>query len=133
MSYYESDMENVAIRLLEDIGYEYILGPDIGPESDLRERNDYREIVLLQRLKDSLGRINSHIRLPTLNSAAQRIVNTISQSMIESNHYFHRMLVEGVDVEYQGEDGSIVYDKLQIIDFSEPLNNEFLVVNQFTV
>jgi type I restriction enzyme R subunit len=43
------------------------------------------------------------------------------------------MLVNGVDVEYQGQDGETVYDKVWLFDFAEPLENEFLAVNQFTI
>jgi len=56
-----------------------------------------------------------------------------SQDLVHNNRSFHNMLVNGVDVEYQGQDGETVYDKVWIIDFAEPAENEFLAVNQFTI
>ena len=49
------------------------------------------------------------------------------------NRAFHRMLVNGVTVEYRREDGSIAGAQARVIDFDNPENNDFLAVNQFAV
>lgn len=133
MSFNESDLENLTLNLLEEIGYKSIHGPDISPDSELPERKDYREVILLQRLKNALERINTRVPSSILDAAAEKLMKTTSPSIIESNQQFHRLLVEGIDVERRRDDGTIAYEKAYPIDFSNPLNNEFIAVNQYSI
>lgn len=133
MSFNESDLEDFTLKLLEEVGYKSIHGPDIDPESEYPERKDYRETILLQRLKDALERINPSISSSILDAAAEKLMRTTSPSLIESNQQFHRLLIEGIDVERRRDDGTIAYEKTYPIDFSNPLNNEFIAVNQYSI
>jgi type I restriction enzyme, R subunit len=61
------------------------------------------------------------------------VLRAESQDLVHNNRSFHKMLVNGVDVEYQGQDGETIYDKVWLFDFAEPGENDFLAVNQFTI
>ena len=61
------------------------------------------------------------------------VTRTETPSLIENNRRFHKLLVDGVDIEYRRPDGSIAGDKVWLIDFDHPERNDWLAVNQFTV
>ncbi|MBP2028759.1 type I restriction enzyme R subunit [Acetoanaerobium pronyense] len=130
----EDLLEEAAIEILQSLGYEYVFGPDISLGGDYEERLDYREVVLSSRVKDALFRINKGIPAEALEEAYRRIITFNSPMLEENNRSFHRLLTEGIDVSF-AEDGNIRTKNVQIVDFSEEgmKNNEFLVVNQFTI
>ena len=130
----EDLLEEAAIEILQSLGYDYVFGPDISLGGDYEERLDYREVVLSNRVKDALFRINKGIPTEALEEAYRRIITFNSPMLEENNRSFHRLLTEGIDVSF-AEDGNIRTKNVQIVDFSEEgiKNNEFLVVNQFTI
>ena len=130
----EDLLEEAAIEILQSLGYDYVFGPDISLGGDYEERLDYREVVLGSRVKDALFRINKGIPTEALEEAYRRIITFNSPMLEENNRSFHRLLTEGIDVSF-AEDGNIRTKNVQIVDFSEEgiKNNEFLVVNQFTI
>ena len=130
----EDLLEEAAIEILQSLGYDYVFGPDISLGGDYEERLDYREVVLSSRVKDALFRINKGIPTEALEEAYRRIITFNSPMLEENNRSFHRLLTEGIDVSF-AEDGNIRTKNVQIVDFSEEgiKNNEFLVVNQFTI
>ena len=130
----EDLLEEAAIEILQSLGYDYVFGPDISLGGDYEERLDYREVVLSSRVKDALFRINKGIPAEALEEAYRRIITFNSPMLEENNRSFHRLLTEGIDVSF-AEDGNIRTKNVQIVDFSEEgiKNNEFLVVNQFTI
>src|SRR5215217_2550996 len=62
-----------------------------------------------------------------------KAIRSESPSLVDNNRHFHQMLTEGVDVEYRVAEGRIAYDKVRLVDFDYPENNDWLAVNQFTV
>lgn len=130
----EDLLEEAAIEILQSLGYDYVFGPDISLGGDYEERLDYREVVLSNRVKDALFRINKGIPAEALEEAYRRIITFNSPMLEENNRSFHRLLTEGIDVSF-AEDGNIRTKNVQIVDFSEEgiKNNEFLVINQFTI
>ena len=130
----EDLLEEAAIEILQSLGYDYVFGPDISLGGDYEERLDYREVVLSSRVKDALFRINKGIPAEALEEAYRRIITFNSPMLEENNRSFHRLLTEGIDVSF-AEDGNIRTKNVQIVDFSEEgiKNNEFLVINQFTI
>ena len=130
----EDLLEEAAIEILQSLGYDYVFGPDISLGGDYEERIDYREVVLSNRVKDALFRINKGIPTEALEEAYRRIITFNSPMLEENNRSFHRLLTEGIDVSF-AEDGNIRTKNVQIVDFSEEgiKNNEFLVINQFTI
>jgi type I restriction enzyme R subunit len=106
---------------------------ELAPGETAAERSDYNQVFLLDRLQTKLEDLNPTIPLEGLEEALRKVRQTSHPTLIENNRTFHRLLVEGVDVEFRNSEGQIVHDKVWLIDFANPENNEFLAVNQFTV
>jgi type I restriction enzyme R subunit len=128
----ESDIETLAIEQLEKLGYEYIYGPSIAPDSERPERASFEDVVLRERLENAVRRINPAIPADAREDALRQIGRLTSHDPIANNETFHRFLTEGIKVNYQ-KAGQSRGDLVQLIDFAEPGNNDFLVVNQFTI
>ncbi len=128
----ESAIEELAIELLEKQGYQYVYAPDMAPDSDTPERTSFDEVLLLERLRKAVGRINPSIPADAREDAIKQILRLNSPELIANNEAFHRMLTEGIKVSYQ-KDGADRGDLVWLIDLKNPENNEFLVSNQFTV
>ncbi|HNI88139.1 MAG TPA: type I restriction endonuclease subunit R, partial [Leptospiraceae bacterium] len=116
---------------------EYIYGPDIAPDSENQNsqfgnRKSFEDVLLLERIQKAVARINPTIPSDALEDAVKQIERISSSELIVNNEMFHRMLTEGVKVNYQ-KDGSSRGDLVWLIDFNETENNDFLVVNQFTI
>jgi len=148
----EDEVEEIAISYFSELGYNHLYGPDIAPGEPQQERTSYDQVVLTERLQQSLARINTHIPTEALNEAFRKVTRTQSPLVEENNLQFHKQLVEGVNVDYrqkgrgrgQGEgegegkreelrQGRIIHDTAKLVDFENPRNNDWLVVNQFTV
>lgn len=128
----ESSIENFAIKLFERLGYDYIYAPDIAPDSDKPERGQYDEVLLVGRLEQALKRINSKLPSALLQEALKEVQRINSPELLSNNESFHRLLNEGVSVSKQ-QDGQERGERVWLLDFDRPENNEFVVVNQFTV
>ncbi len=128
----ESEIEKFAIELLESSGYQYIYAPDIAPDSDTPERQSFEDVLLVERLQTAVGRINPSIPADARENAIKKIQRLNSPELITNNEAFHRMLTEGISVNYQ-KDGTNRGDLVWLIDFTNPENNDFIVANQFTV
>ena len=124
---YESDIEHFAIELLQKQGYTYF-----SPEDQEAERESLSGVVLRNRLKIAIDRFNPGIPEDVRQQALREVLNLPSQNLIENNEAFHQMLTDGVGVEYQ-KNGDTVGDKVWLIDFETPFNNDLSVCNQFTV
>ncbi|MBK6611768.1 MAG: type I restriction endonuclease subunit R [Sphingobacteriales bacterium] len=128
----ENEIEQIALDILnEDLGYTVLYGPDIA-EGDTKER-DYNEVVLQQRLKNAIEKINPSIPADAKEEAFKKALRTTTISLFENNQSFHQMLTEGIDVKFSIGDGKTKTDKVWLIDFTNPENNEFNAINQFTV
>ncbi|MCK5057316.1 MAG: type I restriction endonuclease subunit R [Candidatus Aminicenantes bacterium] len=128
----EAEVEREAIKLLENLGYEYVYGPEMGPEGEHPERERFSEVLLDKRLWAAVNRLNPGIPDEAKEQALREIHSIASPDLVHNNETFHRFLTNGIDVEFQKE-GLTRGDKVWLVDFNDPANNEFLVVNQFTV
>ena len=131
--FYESEVEEVALQWFSEIGYEVLYGPEIEPEGTQQERIDYADPLLHGRFREALIRINSKLPREAINEAYRKVTTTASPSFIENNQTFHRYLTDGVTVEYRNAEGAIRHGIVQIIDCDDPANNDWAVVNQFTL
>ena len=138
----ESDVEQVALDWLAiaraNVGHSWKVahGPDIAGRPDTAgcaERTDYGEVVLAKRLRDALAELNPHLPAEALGDAFRKLTRPEGATLEARNRAFHRMLVEGVTVEYRADEGAIRGAQVQVIDFDEPASNDWLAVNQFTV
>lgn len=127
----EDHIEQVIIQEFVDIGYEYINGVEISPEGLYHER-EYNEVVLKNRLQEAISKINPTIPYEAQEEALKKVLRSDSSELFQNNYQFHRYLTDGVEVEYRKEN-RIAGDKVWLVDYENSLNNEFLVVNQFTV
>ena len=128
----ETQIEKFAIELLEKQGYEYIYAPDIAPDSENPQRESFADVLLIERLRDAVARINPNIALDQREDAIKQIIRLNSPELITNNETFHRMLTEGIKVAVQ-EKGYARGDLVWLIDFANPEKNDFVVANQFTV
>lgn len=123
----EDAVEQLAIELLEEQGYIYL-----PPEEWEAERGDLSAVILRQRVKAAIDKLNPTVPADAREQALRAVANLPSQNLIENNEAFHSLLTNGVDVEYMSEHG-VKGDKVWLVDFADPNNNEFIVCNQFTV
>ncbi len=129
----ESTVESAALAWLEAAGWQVAYGPDIAPGMPAAERVDYSEVVLPQRLRDALARLNPGLPAEALEDAFRKLTRPEGVDLIQRNRALHRLLIEGVNVEYRDPDGSIRGAQAHVISFDFPLANDLLAVNQFTV
>ena len=134
-SFSESVVEEAALEWLGGLGYLVLHGPDIAAGQSGAERVDpgYRDTILEARLRIGLETLNPDLPSEAREDAFRKLVCTDAPSLIERNRLFHRMLVDGVPVEYRRKDGSIAGVQARVIDFDRPDRNDWLAVNQFTV
>ncbi len=128
----EDELEQHCLDIFGNLDYRIINGKDIEPEGKNPERKDFQQIVLVDRLKKAIEKINPKIPENAREEAIKRVLRVSSPNQILDNEQFHKLLVEGVDVEFRKE-GRIAGDKVWLIDFEHPEKNEFLAVNQFTI
>ena len=129
----EAQVELDLIATLRELGYDYVHGPDIAPGEPGAERSGYADVVLVERLRTAVTNINPTIPADAIEDAVRKVTRIDSPSLVQNNRRFHEMLTEGVPVEFHADDGRIVHDQVWLFDFAEPDNNDWLVVNQFTV
>lgn len=129
----ESVVEDAALAWLESLKYEVKLGPDIAPDELAAERTDYGQVILEDRLRQALVRLNPSLPAEALDDAFRKLTRPEGATPDQRNRAVHRMLVDGVTVEYRRPDGSIAGAQAQAIDFERPENNDWLAVNQFSV
>ena len=128
----EFEIEQVVLDILTDLGYEAIFGPNIAHDGEHPERSSYADVVLVNRLRRAIDKLNPAIPSEAKEEAIKQILRSESPDLTINNRRFHKFLVDGVDIEFRKDD-RIVGDKVWLVDFAEPKNNEFLAVNQFTV
>lgn len=128
----EQQLEELCLSWFQQVGWQFAHGPDIAPDSNAPERTDYRQVVLRERLLAALARINPQIPAAALEQAMHALQTVSEPQMVVRNRSVHRLLLSGVAVEFEvGEQKK--QDWVYFIDFSQPSNNNFLVVNQFTI
>jgi type I restriction enzyme R subunit len=129
----ESVVEQAALAWLESVGWQVAHGPDIAPDVPLAERTDYGEVVLAQRLRDALSRLNPTLPAEALEDAFRKLTRPEGAELVARNRALHRLLVDGVTVEYRDAEGAIRGAQARVIEFDDVRANDWLAVNQFSV
>ncbi|MFV7436602.1 type I restriction endonuclease subunit R [Pseudomonas vlassakiae] len=128
----EQQLEELCLSWFQQVGWRFVHGTDIAPDSSAPERTDYRQVVLRERLLTALARINPQIPAAALEQAVHALQTVSEPQMVVRNRSVHRLLLSGVAVEFEvGEQKK--QDWVYFIDFAQTSNNDFLVVNQFTI
>lgn len=129
----ESIVEQAALAWLESLGYGLKPGPQIAPDKSFSERNDYGQVILGDRLHQAFLRLNPELPSEAIEDAFRRITRPEGATLEARNRAFHKLLVDGVTIEYRRSDGSIAGAQARVVDFDQPDNNDWLAVSQFTV
>lgn len=127
----EDHIEQIVIQEFIDLGYSYVNGADISPDGVAQER-EFDEVVLKQRLQTAIAKLNPNVPHEAQEEAFKKVLRTDSPNLFQNNYQVHKYLTDGVDVEYRKGD-RIAGDKVWLIDYENSSNNEYLVVNQFTI
>ena len=128
----ENIIEESAIELLQSQGWEYANGRELSPEGLFCERENYQQIILTNRLRNAIAKINPHIPPDAQEAAVQKVLRIYSPVLLHNNEEFHKLLVEKVKIPYQ-QNGYERSHEVALIDFENTGNNQFLVVNQYTI
>jgi len=129
----ESLIEQATLAWLESQGWNIVNGPEIAPDMPGAERADYKQVMLEQRLRNTLASLNLELPPDCIEDAFRKITHPDGSTLEARNRAFHRLLVDGVTVEYRTKDGSIRGAQAKVIDFENVENNDWLAVNQFSV
>ena len=128
----ESKIEEFAIGLFEQLGYRYLYGPDIAPDGINPKRVSFEEVVMVESLRHAVYRINHTLPQEVCDEAINQVLRIASPDLLSNNETFHRMLTEGVSVSVHKE-GAERGELVWLVDFDNPLNNDFTVINQYTI
>ena len=128
----ESKIEEFAIGLFEQLGYRYLYGPDIAPDGTNPKRVSFEEVVMVESLRHAVYRINHTFPQEVCDEAINQVLRIALPDLLSNNETFHRMLTEGVSVSVHQE-GAERGELVWLVDFDNPLNNDFTVINQYTI
>lgn len=128
----EDQLEQQCLEWFAEVGWEISHGPDIAHDGITPERSDYRQVLLLADLEAAITRINPHLPASVMEQVIAIVSKPESLDMVVSNRAFHRLLLDGVPVEYKRDD-EIVHDHAFLIDFSDISANRFRAINQLTI
>lgn len=126
----ESDLENAVLEMIESEGYGYIYGEELEPDAT-SERENYHGTILEERFRDAIQRINAEVPSEAIDRATHAVLDQELPDLHQENRRIHRLLVDGVALEYQ-KDGETIHDRIWLIDWANE-KNDWLAVNQFTV
>ncbi|HIP24729.1 MAG TPA: type I restriction endonuclease subunit R, partial [Rhodobacteraceae bacterium] len=129
----EDDIEKILLEQFTELGYANLPDSVIGPDGTVPERVSHSDVILRGRLSDAVARLNPDIPAEAREDAIKRIIGDESPHLVEENRRLHRAMINGLDVEFHAPDGTIRGDKLWLVDFDNPDNNDWLVVDQLVV
>lgn len=129
----EAALERLVLDHLAGLGYDISSDADVGPDGKAPEREAYADVLLVKRLNSAIARLNASIPEEARHDALRKVIATERPSLVEENRRLHKLIVEGVEVEYYAEDGTIRGDRVRLIEFDDLTANDWLVVSQFTV
>lgn len=128
----EDQLEQEALGWLAEVGYTHVYGPTIAYDGESPERENYRQVVLVERLRSAIARLNPKVPLAAREDALKQVLELGLPVQLSANRLFHRLLVSGVPVQYQ-KDGETRGDFVRLIDWVEVKANDWLAINQFSI
>ncbi|MFZ4803857.1 MAG: type I restriction endonuclease, partial [Synechococcus lacustris] len=133
MTLNESIVEEAALGWFQELGYTVLPGPQLAPGEPAAERESFSEVLLVGRLREAIRQLNPAIPEDAREEALRKLLRLATPSLLQTNRAFHRLLREGVPVEYPRSDGSIAGDHVRLVDFAAVAANDWLALNQFRV
>ena len=129
----EALVEGVLLEQLQSLGYTRVTDAEIGPDGSTPERASYADVILQGRLEAAIARLNPHTPAEARGDALKKVLASERPNLVEENRRLHKALVEGVEVEYYADDGTLRGDRVRLINFDDPAANDWLISDQFTV
>ncbi|MFO0255910.1 MAG: type I restriction endonuclease subunit R [Betaproteobacteria bacterium] len=129
----EAAVELALLEQLRGLGYSIEHEEDIGPDGHRPERESHDEVVLKKRFENAVALLNPELPLEARQDAIRKVMQQELPSLLEENRRIHRLITEGVDVEYYANDGTLTAGKVSLINFEQPEQNDWLAVSQFVV
>ncbi|RRW02421.1 type I restriction endonuclease subunit R [Stutzerimonas stutzeri] len=128
----EDQLEKEALEWLSELGYTHLYGPDIAHDGSDPQRESYRQVVLTERLRAAIAKLNPQVPLASREDVIKQVVDLGVPVQLSANRLFHRLLVSGVPVQYQ-KDGETRGDFVRLIDWTNVRGNDWLAINQFSI
>ena len=122
----ESEVEEAALEWLEALGWQVAHGPEIAPDASSSERADYGAVAVERRLRDALDRLNPGLPADALDDAFRKLTRPEGATLETRNRAFHRLLVDGVTVEYRVGGGALQGAQVAVVDYEDPIQNGWL-------
>lgn len=129
----EAAVEQALLDQLRALGYSIEREEDIGPDGHRPERESHDEVVLKQRFEDAVAQLNPSLPMEARQDAIRKVMQSELPSLLEENRRIHKLMIEGVDVEYYADDGTLTAGKVSLLNFERPEQNDWLAVSQFVV
>ncbi len=129
----QSTVEEAALEWFEALGYGVAHGPHLAPGEIGAERDTFSDVALQGRLRTAIQRLNPAMPGEAREDALRKVLRIATGSLTQTNRAFHKLLRDGVPVEYPRTDGSIKGDFARLVDFTDVDANDWLAVNQYTV
>jgi len=129
----ENEIEDWACEILRECGYTVTTGPEISPGGVHPERTSLSDVILTERLRAAIDRLNPHLSQAARDEALLALRREDTPDVVDENRRLHFYLVDGVPVDVVREDGTQSGDRARLVDFDHPERNDFLAVRQFVV
>jgi type I restriction enzyme, R subunit len=129
----EAEVEQALLAQLVGLGYQLEKEENIGPDGVRPERESHDVVILKKRLFEAVAKLNPTTPIEAQHEACRRVMQSELPSLLEENRRIHRLITEGVDVEYYAVDGTLTAGKVWLLDFEKPERNDWLAVSQFVV
>lgn len=129
----ESTIEDAALDYFRETGYATVWGPNIAPGEPGQERASFQDVILVERLRNSISRINAGLDIGLVEEAIKKFMRAESQNSIDENYRIHKLITGGVPIERRSSNGEIRTTRVWLVDFDHPGRNDWLAVNQFTI
>ncbi len=129
----EAAVELALLEQLRGLGYSIEQEDNIGPDGHRPERESHDEVVLKKRFESAVALLNPGLPHEARQDAIRKVMQQELPSLLEENRRLHRLITEGVDVEYYADDGTLTAGKVSLVNFEQPEQNDWLAVSQFVV
>ncbi|WP_245673310.1 type I restriction endonuclease subunit R [Endozoicomonas ascidiicola] len=129
----EDQLEQLCLEWFRTAGWEVLHGPDIAPDGPTPMRSNYQDVLLKPDLEKAFTQLNPHLPSGCFEQVWATLTKPESLDLITNNRHFHKLLLDGVPVDYKGDNEQWVNDHAFLVDFESVANNRFVAVNQFTL
>jgi len=119
-SFAESHVEEAALAWLTELGYSTTTEIDIGPDGSTPERANYGDVLLIDRLRAAIERLNPALTTETRAEVINKLLQAETPLLVTENRRLHRYMVEGVFVDVRRPDGSIGVNRSDLLTSTIP-------------